>query len=87
MVQLEETAVADLRYATTRDGQQCVMVDGECLMPLWPASSWDTLDLVRTYLRRKLDITSADADFLGIIVCHCLSLYVLTVHTYIVLEN
>ena len=44
---VQEIAVADWRYATTRDGQPSVTMDGESQMPPWLADSWVTPDMVR----------------------------------------
>ena len=38
--------VGVLRSASSTCGGLCVMTHGHCLMPEWPADSWDTRALV-----------------------------------------
>ena len=47
-------AKAELRYATTMYGAQCVMISGILLMLTWPADSWDLLQQVTCNFHEEL---------------------------------
>jgi len=40
----------ELKYVMTTNGAQCVMTCGQILMGMWPASSLDSLQMVRMHI-------------------------------------